>query len=103
MAYILRVVNVNNNKHKSSRKYTTFYAISKVPIPVSFNFWRNLSEVLQQLSDMSSNGGMGCTEDMQVEPATENMKPGDGVPERPTTHSSNITENGIQFVSYGML
>ena len=44
---------------------------------------------------MSSNGGVGCAEDMQVEPATENMKPGDGVPERQTTHSSNITENGI--------
>lgn len=43
---------------------------------------------------MSSNGGVGGTEDMQVESATETMKPGDKVPERQTTLSNNITDNG---------
>ena len=48
--------------------------------------------------DMSSNGGMGTTEDMQVESATETIKPGDGVPERQTTLSNNVTDNGMLYV-----
>ena len=47
---------------------------------------------------MSSNGGMGTTEDMQVESATETIKPGDGVTERQTTLSNNVTDNGMLYV-----
>ena len=48
---------------------------------------------------MSSNGGVGCTEDMQIETTTEtNTKQGDGANERQTIPGNNtFTDIGMRY------